>query len=152
MNRSKNIGTAGESQVVKWFQANGFPYAKRITLHGAKDIGDVHLGDGIHIVVEVKAGRAAESASDGQIRAWLHELLDEMDNAGELHQEKQVGVLVVKRKGMGEAQVGGWWALTPYAHHEVVRWRLDEFVRHYLTPWTEQARRAAIRNSWDDDE
>lgn len=153
--RSKDIGTQGETQVARWFQTHGFPYAKRITLHGNKDIGDVHLGDGVPVVVEVKAGKAAESASDTQLREWLMELATEVVNATDHYDEAQYGVLVVKRKAHGAMQVGGWWALTVYEGSEVVRWRLDEFTDHYLTrfmPASKVLERAAIRDSWDDDE
>lgn len=133
VSRSKEIGTAAETAVVRWFQANGFPHAKRITLHGAKDIGDVHLGDGIPVVVEVKAGKAAEAASDGQLRAWLRELRVEVENAYEATGEGRYGVLVVKRRGVGITQVGRWWAITPLEGGDyLVRWLLAEFTSHHL--------------------
>lgn len=155
MTRSKDIGTLGETQVARWFQTHGFPYAKRITLHGNKDIGDVHLGDGVPVVVEVKSGKAAESATDVQLREWMKELATEIDNATIHYDVPQYGLLVVKRKAHGAAQVGGWWAVTIYPGFEVVRWRLDEFTDHYLRsfmPANQIEDRASIRASWEDDE
>lgn len=132
MSRSKDIGTLAETMVTRWFATHGFPHAKRLVLHGSKDIGDVSLGDGIPVVVEVKGGSAAESASDQQMRLWLRELHTEMNNASESG-TGHYGVLVVKRKGFGATKVGGWWALTIQPDLPIVRWRLDEFTERYLT-------------------
>lgn len=151
MSRSKDIGTAAETKLVRWFQANGYPNAKRITLHGSKDIGDVSLGDGIPLVVEVKAGRAAETASDGQMRMWLEELLTEQLNATQASGKEHYGVLIVKRAGHGDTKIGGWWALTNYGSAQVVRWRLDEWLDQHR-PIIEGLTREQIRNSWDDDD
>ena len=103
VNRSKNLGTAAESAVVKYLRANGFPHAKRLTLSGRYDLGDVTLGDGWPVTIEVKAGHAAENASDAQIAAWLEEAHKEMDNA-----ENVVGLLILKRKGKSLANAGAW--------------------------------------------
>lgn len=149
MTRSKAIGTGGETQVVNWFKAQGFRHATRLVLHGSKDIGDVSLGDGMAVVIEVKSGHAAENATDTRMRIWLEELHAEMANATELRGTPHYGVLIVKRKAMGAAQVGGWWALTPYLSGAVVRWRLDEWLRDHRGMFDS---RELIRNSWEDDE
>lgn len=134
MSKSKALGTLAESMVTRWFAKNGFPHAKRLVLHGSKDIGDVSLGDGIPVVVEVKGGSAAENASDQQMRLWLRELHTEMNNASESG-TGHYGVLVVKRKGFGATKVGGWWALTLEPDLAVIRHRLDEFSVRYLERW-----------------
>jgi hypothetical protein len=54
-NRSKNIGTAAETAVVKAARAYGFPGAERRALHGSTDLGDILLCPGV--IVEVKAGK-----------------------------------------------------------------------------------------------
>ena len=110
-NRSKNKGTAAESAVVKHARANGFPLAERLALRGSKDQGDVRLMANVHL--EVKAGAAAESASDAQIAEWMDEADVEAGNADVRH-----CWLVTKRKGKGKA--GDWWAhLTVY---DLINW------------------------------
>ena len=101
--RSKDIGTAGETAVVRASILGGFEKAERLALRGAKDCGDVRLCEGV--IVEVKAGHAAENASDAQIDVWLLDTERERRNAG-----AQVGVLVTKRKGVGAANADRWWA------------------------------------------
>jgi len=103
-NRSKAKGTAAESAVARVMRANGWPDAERSALHGAKDRGDL-TGIGA-VCVEVKGGHAAEQASDGQVLAWMAELDTECVNKG-----ADVGVLVLKRKGVGHGNAERWWAV-----------------------------------------
>lgn len=103
-NPSKTKGTEAESAVVKTLKAAGFR-AKRLTLHGNKDVGDVDCGLD-DIVIEVKGGHAAESASDGQIEKWRQETEVEKRNAG-----AAAGALIVKRKGIGPTNAGRWWVV-----------------------------------------
>lgn len=103
MSRSKAIGTHAESAVVSAIRERGFPTAERSALHGAKDQGDI---TGTPVCWEVKGGKAAETASDGQVLAWMAELDDECVNKG-----VDVGVLVMKRKGVGAANADRWWAV-----------------------------------------
>jgi hypothetical protein len=106
-NRSKSIGTAAESAVTKFAKANGFPFAERRTLHGSADCGDVKLDSRGRVVIEVKAGKAAETASDSQIAKWLEETERERVHAG-----ADRAFLVVKRAGKGTQSVGSWWAVS----------------------------------------
>lgn len=108
-NRSKNIGTAGETAVARYLVANGFPHAERRTLHGAVDLGDITGTPGL--VWEVKAGKAAASASDRQVAAWLVETERERR-----HAQADIGILVMRRAGIGPTRAGGWWAVLPYRH------------------------------------
>ena len=101
MNRSKNIGTAAESAVVRVARASGFPQAERRALAGSADVGDVLLTAGL--VAEVKAGEAAKTASLGQIDQWLAETERERRNAG-----ADVALLVVQRRGIGTARAELW--------------------------------------------
>jgi hypothetical protein len=104
MSRSKEIGTWTETAVVKVLKRSGFPDAERKVLHGAQDEGDI-TGIG-QVCFEVKGGKAAESASDGQVLAWMAELDTEC-----VHKGADVGVLVMKRKGVGAANADRWWAV-----------------------------------------
>lgn len=103
-NKSGNLGTMAETAVTKAFRAEGFR-SRRLTLHGNKDIGDIDIGLD-EIVVEVKGGHQAESASDEQVRLWMVETNVEVENAGAV-----AGVLVMKRKAIGYSRAAEWWAV-----------------------------------------
>lgn len=104
-NRPKQIGTATESAVVALLKARGFHTADRIILHGANDHGDVDLVPGTKKwMLEVKGGKAAESASIAQISEWLAETRREKDNGG-----YENAALVVKRKGFGKDRAYNWY-------------------------------------------
>lgn len=100
-NRPKAIGTAGESAVVKVARANGFPLAERRALAGTADKGDILLAPGL--IVEVKAGKAAKTASLGQVGKWLAETERERVNA-----QAAAAILVVQRQGVGTANAHLW--------------------------------------------
>lgn len=102
-NRPKNIGTAAETAVVRAARAHGFGLADRLALTGALDRGDIGLCPGV--VVEVKGGQAAKTASDGQIEKWLAETERERLNAG-----ADVAILVTARAGIGAPNAHRWWA------------------------------------------
>lgn len=106
VNKPKNIGTAAETAVVRYLRANGFPQAERRALTGSLDQGDVTGIPGV--VIEVKGGQAAKTASDGQVAEWLTETETERRNAG-----ADIGVLVLARSGIGPANAGRWWAVLP---------------------------------------
>ena len=102
VNPSKKKGTAAESAVVKFAQANGFPDARRLTLSGSYDQGDVEL---VHrtLMVEVKSGAQATGASIGQIVKWIHETERERING-----EWSDAFLVTQRRGFGLTTAGMW--------------------------------------------
>lgn len=125
-NRPKQIGTAGETAVTRYCIANGFPGAERLALKGNLDEGDIGLTAGI--TVEVKAGKAAETASDAQVAAWLAEAEVERVN-----RRADVCPLVLKRKGKGAANVGQWWAYLP-GWAFVYLAEVDPSLAHWQTP------------------
>ena len=104
--RPRDIGTAAETAVVRHLTAHGFPHAERRSLKGNLDQGDVTGTLGI--CWEIKGGKAAKTASDGQITKWLDETETERCNAG-----ADVGILVVARAGVGAGNAGRWWAIMP---------------------------------------
>ena len=120
VNRSKNIGTKAESQVVAYLRANGFPAATRQPLKGSLDEADILVCPGL--IVEVKAGAAAENASDGQLRLWCAETVREKVNA-----KADAAFLVVKRSGHGVGKIGGWFVVQNTGDM-LTRFRLDEYV------------------------
>lgn len=97
MNKSKQIGTRGETAVVKALRANGFPGAERRALAGAHDLGDILMCPGI--IVEVKWGAAARDASLADI-AWFWRQTDKE----RANSKAELGLLVVQRKGYGDAR------------------------------------------------
>jgi hypothetical protein len=103
-NRSKALGTAAESAVVKALRANGFPGAERRALHGSADLGDILVCPGV--IAEVKGGNAARIASDAQVLVWLAQTEVERVNA-----RADEALLIIARKGIGTANADRWWAL-----------------------------------------
>lgn len=131
-NKPKAIGTAAETAVVRYLQANGFPHAERRALRGELDAGDITGCPGI--CVEVKGGAAARSASDGDVVAWMKEVRAETVNAN-----ADIGLLVMQRKAVGPKNAGRWWAvltvdtirrLVSYPIHDAPYY--DQTVRMHL--------------------
>jgi hypothetical protein len=108
--RPRDIGTAAESAVVRYVRTAGFPLAERRALRGALDAGDLTGTPGV--CWSVKAGQMAKAASDGLVQLWVNELMGQVANAG-----ADVGVLVVQRRGIGEANAGRWWGIMPPQHY-----------------------------------
>lgn len=102
-NRPKAIGTAAETAVVRAARTRGFPLTDRLTLTGALDRGDIGLCPGI--ILEVKGGQAAKTASDALIASWLLETERERRNA-----HAAIGILVTARAGIGAGNAHRWWA------------------------------------------
>jgi len=103
-NKPKRIGTAAETAVARFLQANGFPEAERRQLRGVLDAGDITGCR--HVCIEVKGGEAAKSASDGDVVAWMKEVRVETLNA-----DAAVGFLVMQRRAVGPKNAGRWWAV-----------------------------------------
>lgn len=99
VSKQRAKGTAAETAVVRYLQANGFPYAERRALHGTADKGDI-TGCG-PLVFEVK------NHKEFDLSGWMNELMRETDNA-----QADYGVLVVKRRGHVDA--ANWYAVMPF--------------------------------------
>ena len=76
MSKAKQKGTAAETAVVRYLQANGFPAAERRALAGALDKGDI--AGVVGVCVEVKAEEDHPARPD----AWFEETRTESSNAG----------------------------------------------------------------------
>jgi hypothetical protein len=99
-NKSKQIGTRGETAVVRVFHdAGGFPHAERRPLHGSNDYGDILVCPGV--IVEVKWGHHAKQASLADIDKWWGETVRETKNSNAV-----IGLLVVQRNGIGAERAG----------------------------------------------
>lgn len=103
-NPSKSKGTQFETDVVRFAQANGFPYSERRALAGNLDKGDLTLCPGV--IVECKAWA---DFSDGNVTDWWAETLREKKNAN-----ASIALLVVKRAyrptSMAWCWVQGEWS------------------------------------------
>jgi hypothetical protein len=108
-NRPKAIGTQAETAVVHAARRHGFPGAERRALRGRHDVGDVLLCPGV--ILEVKGGQAARTASDALVSAWLTETERERVNAG-----AAVAVLVTVRPGVGPVNADRWTAHLRVGH------------------------------------
>ncbi len=112
MSKSKRIGTAAESAVVRYLTDQGLN-ARRVALAGVLDEGDVHVISrrGRVAVIEVKSGKQSEHPSHEKRRGWWDEAVRESVNVGAA---ADVPILVMKRRGSGAASVGDWWAVIDY--------------------------------------
>jgi len=100
-NRSKQIGTRGETGVVKALHAHGFPGAERRALAGSSDRGDILICPGV--IAEVKAGARARQASLADISWWWRETERERHNA-----HAALAILVVQRNGYSADRASKW--------------------------------------------
>lgn len=124
MNKSKQIGTRGETAVVKALRANGFCGAERRALAGAHDLGDILACPGM--IIEVKWGAAARDASLADIAWWWRQTEKERFNS-----RAALGILVVQRKGYGDARADKSRCFIDLGHiwgrdHQIVEMCLDE--------------------------
>ncbi|WP_017616363.1 hypothetical protein [Nocardiopsis salina] len=103
MSGPRAIGTRAETGVVRYLREHGWPDAERRALAGGNDLGDVTGTPGL--CWEIKSGRVAERATDGDIVRWLDETETERENSG-----ADLGILITKRAGYSAERVGDWWA------------------------------------------
>lgn len=97
-NKQKKKGTMFESAVVGYLNESGFS-ARRETLHGSSDHGDVMATFGaLDVTVECKNRK---SMSPG----WLMGLVDEADRESE-NAGTSLGVAVIHRDGCGDGHMG----------------------------------------------
>jgi hypothetical protein len=96
--RSKQRGTKAETDVRNYLRLRGWPFARRLTLGGSKDPGDITLGDGIPVTIEVK------DCAEYRLSQWLTEAHTERDNNGH-----HIGFVWFKRRGKGSP--ADWYVL-----------------------------------------
>lgn len=97
MSRSKQKGTAFETAVARYLSEETGLCIERRALGGSNDRGDlsgVFLGD-MRAAVECKA------CSRWDVPEWLREAAREREN-----DNADIGVVVAKRKGVGDARMG----------------------------------------------
>lgn len=74
MSRSKAKGTSAESAVVNYLR-EWAPFVERRALQGSKDTGDINLGNGASVVIEVK------NHAQVKLAEFVDEAVAEGDNA-----------------------------------------------------------------------
>ena len=86
VNRSKKKGTAQETAIVNWLNDIGIR-ARRVTLSGANDKGDIELLD-FPVIIEAK----------NEKRMTLSEYVDEANREGD-NAGNKIGIVWHKRRG-----------------------------------------------------
>jgi hypothetical protein len=97
-NRAGRKGWAGEAPVLAFLISRGYHRAYRLRAHGSLDKGDIGGIDGA--VIEIKNHSAYKLAE------WMKETAVEKVNAA-----ARIGALVIKPKGVGEANINRWWVM-----------------------------------------
>lgn len=100
-NRPKKIGTAFESQCVRWLGARlGDDRIERRALHGSRDMGDIHglLAHGAQGIAECKAHKRV---TPSLVASWREQTEAERCNA-----DADFALLLVKTAGVGDATFG----------------------------------------------
>lgn len=108
MSAGKAKGTRWESTIVTWLRGQGFPWADRVPLSGARDRGDVTVGPGSP-AIEAKDQNRLSWAE------WLDEAEEEAVNAGAPH-----GVVWAKRRGKA-SPADGYVLMTGRAYAGLLR-------------------------------
>jgi hypothetical protein len=98
-NRAKAKGTSAESACREYARSKYWPFARRLVLAGSKDEGDLSLGDGIEVSIEVKNVQAMALAG------WVDEAKAEATNNGH-----DTWFVWHKRKGKGSP--ADWYCTT----------------------------------------
>lgn len=93
MSAQRRKGTSWESAIVAYLAENGWPYAERRALAGARDRGDIAGVPGV--VIEAK------NAARLDLAGWLAEAAAERANDG-----ARYGVVWAKRRGKASAGDG----------------------------------------------
>lgn len=108
VNRPKIAGTNAESMVCDYLREQGWPYAKRLSLSGSKDVGDIDLHPAL--VLEVKATQGVP-----KIGPWMDETDAEQMRAGATY-----GILIIKYPGVGSKRVGEFLTVMRRLHAELL--------------------------------
>jgi len=111
VNRPKIAGTSAESLVCLYLRNRGWPYTKRLSLSGSKDVGDIDLHPAL--VLEVKA-----TTGTPKIGPWMNETDIEQINA-----QAQYGILIIKYAGVGAKNTGKFLTVMRYgaAQHLIAK-------------------------------
>lgn len=88
-NRSKQKGTAYETEIAQYLRSRGWVHAERRALAGHNDLGDITGIPGC--VIEAKACKTFD------LPGWLNELEQEVANA-----RADVGFVFVRRRGTSD--------------------------------------------------
>ena len=99
--RPQDKGREAENFAVRFLSENGWPYAERKRLRGAKDQGDLTGTPGL--MWEVKYLGKSVSA---RMAAWMKQVDVQTVNA-----RADYGILIVKPPGVGERNAGKFWAV-----------------------------------------
>ena len=127
VNKPKQIGTRGETGVVRVCRDLGFRNARRFALAGNQDEGDILLCPGV--IAEVKSGKAAKQASLAQIDLWWLETEIERKRHG-----ATVGLLVVQRGGYSPDRSAYWRCFVGAPVAAMLQIRKGELIHEHGFP------------------
>lgn len=127
VNKPKAIGTRGETGATKTAHDLGFPEAQRIALMGANDSADVRLCPGV--IMEVKSGKAAKTASLAQIDLWWLELEQKRRKHG-----ATVAMLLVQRAGYSPDRAAYWRCFVGAPMVAMLQMRKGVFIHEHAFP------------------
>lgn len=123
-NKNKAKGTRAETRVVNYLNDHGLKASRKV-LKGNKDEGDVDvvLSNGVHITIEVKAGKQTANPSRAQLNEWINQCKVEGSNSN------TVCYLVIVRyqRRIEDAEV--YLTSSNYMHEEYRMTHLDTFIR-----------------------
>jgi hypothetical protein len=88
-------GPSFEAQVVDFLRRSGWPNVERRVMGGSRDAGDIA---GLPVTAQCK------NCARLELGPWMTKLRTQMLNAGQT-----IGVIVHKRVGKGEKQIGETW-------------------------------------------
>jgi hypothetical protein len=114
MSKAKVIGTRAEVQIVNYLKEEGFVHATRKTLQGKYDQGDIWINTDSQtgypiVMLEVKGGKMAGTASMNKIQEWLQETQKEKEQS-----RAKYGILIKKVLGRGHPR--DWLAFMTVAN------------------------------------
>ena len=107
-NPSKQKGTAFETQCLNYLK-NWFTRIYRAALSGGKDVGDlngvVRAEDGAQVIFQCKNHKAMK------LGEWIKATQEQAWNKTAATMNQTIGVLLVKRRGIGDKNMGQTYAV-----------------------------------------
>lgn len=126
MSYAKQKGTTFETSLVKYLIDCGFSDARRITLHGGKDEGDIQLGEVNNPRFVIEAKNYGKDYNYKMIEDFVQEAHTEYRNAHkDQHLNQYCALLIAKRVNLGVADS---WLCWKNEYGITIRCRLGDLI------------------------